>query len=62
MRFLPSDLAKLGAARLEALERAVERDLKNEIDRVSAADPRFARALKLALIVEDEIDRRKGAP
>lgn len=58
MRFLPPDLAALGDVRLAALDHATERDLKREIDRVALSDLRFARALKIALMVEDEIERR----
>jgi uncharacterized protein YdcH (DUF465 family) len=49
----------MGIERLHALDRRCERLLKDEIDRVSAQDVRFARVLREALTVEDEIIRRE---
>ena len=60
MIFLPPNLAALGDARLAHLDRAVERDLKKEMDRIAKTDVRFARALRQAMAVDDEIERRRG--
>ena len=57
---LPTDLSRLSDVRLAALDRACDRLLKKEIERVSAKDVRFARVLREALIVEDEVNRRQS--
>lgn len=59
---LPNNLPTLGLDRLRALDRACERALKKEIDRVSKTDVRFARVLKEALTVEAEFERRGALP
>ena len=56
---IPANLRTMGIERLHALDRRCERLLKDEIDRVSAQDVRFARVLREALTVEDEIIRRE---
>ena len=58
---LPANLSTMGIERLHALDRRCERILKQEIERVSKADVRFARVLREALAVEDEIARRNEA-
>jgi len=60
MMFLPPDLSKVSDSRLALMDAATERALKREIDRVSERDPAFRRALRQALAVEDEVERRKA--
>lgn len=59
---LPTNLQTISDASLGLLDAKCERILKREIDRICAADMRFARVLREALAVEDEIDRRKELP
>ena len=58
---LPANLATMSLERLRILNAACERRLKEEIDRVSRSNIRFARLLDEALRVEDEISRREAA-